>query len=178
MKLPLAFYGDDVLRKKAIPVLKIDASIKKLVSDMAETMEANNGCGLAANQVHQPIALFITRIPKESDDESSSPGDLRVFINPKILSYSDEMWPYEEACLSIPGVREVVERPSKVTFQAMDLNGKIFIEEFTKFDAHVMMHENDHINGVLYIDRIPIKQKKKIENRLREIKKRYMSKKK
>lgn len=176
MKLPLAYYGDSVLRKKAAPLVTIDETIHQLVKDMADTMEENVGCGLAAPQVHQSISLFITCIPRYLDEETVLPGELRVFINPKILSYSEEVWPCREGCLSIPGMRETVVRPFKVTVQATNLNGEEFIEEFVEFDAHVIMHENDHLNGVLYVDRLPPKRKKEIENYLKEIKRKYSSK--
>jgi peptide deformylase len=173
MKLPLAYYGDAVLRKKAARVNEINDTLRQLVSDMKETMDANNGCGLAAPQVHQSLTLFITCIPRYVDEQMVSPGELRVFINPKILSYSSEVWPCPEGCLSIPGLHETVIRPLKVTMQFTDLEGNTLTEEFVGFDAHVMMHENDHINGVLYIDRLPPKRKKEIEGYLREIKKKY-----
>lgn len=173
MKLPLAYYGDAVLRKKAARVNEINDTLRQLVADMKETMDANDGCGLAAPQVHQSITLFITCIPRYIDEQTVLPGELRVFINPKILSYSQEVWPCQEGCLSIPGLRETVVRPLKVAMQFTDLEGNTLTEEFVGFDAHVMMHENDHINGVLYIDRLPPKRKKEIEGYLREIKKKY-----
>lgn len=173
MILPLAYYGDPILRKKGSPVLNIDSSIHQLVADMAETMEANDGCGLAAPQVHQSLALFITCIPKYIDQKTVLPGELRVFINPKIIAYSDEVLADKEACLSIPGLCETVVRPYKVVIQATNLEGVAFEEEFEDYDAHVIMHENDHINGVLFIDRLPPKRKKEIEGILRNIKKKY-----
>jgi peptide deformylase len=177
MKLSLAYYGDAVLRKKTSPIDKIDQTIHQLVKDMAETMEANDGCGLAAPQVHQPISLFITCIPRYVDKETVLPGELRIFINPKIIAYSQQVWPCQEGCLSIPGLRETVVRPLKVTIQATNLEGTLFEEEFIGFDAHVIMHENDHINGVLYIDRLPPRRKKELESYLKEIKKKYSQKK-
>lgn len=176
MKLTLAYYGDSVLRKKTSLIETITDEIKKLVEDMAQTMDENNGCGLAAPQIHQSIALFITCIPRYHEDGTQSPGTLRVFINPKILSYSPETWTLDEACLSIPKLRGNVERPVKVTFQATDLDGNTFVEEFVGYDARVMLHENDHINGVLYIDRMPPKEKKKLEPFLQEVKKKYSKK--
>lgn len=173
MKLPLAYYGDSVLRKKGAPIESIDESIHQLVSDMAETMEANDGCGLAAPQVHRSLALFITCIPQYVDEDTVLPGELRVFINPRIISYSEELWPCREGCLSIPGLRETVLRPFKATIQATNLQGERFEEEFVEFDAHVIMHENDHVNGVLYIDRLPPRRKKEIEGYLRDIKKKF-----
>lgn len=173
MKLPLAYYGHPILRKKAQPITDINDTIRQLVDDMTETMEFNHGCGLAAPQVHQSVALFITSIPHYAEDDTVIPGKLRVFINPKIISYSAEEWTCEEGCLSIPDLRGEVTRPFKITIQATNLNGEVFTEEFEEFDAHVMMHENDHLNGVLYTDRLPPKQKKEIENYLRTLKKKY-----
>lgn len=176
MKLKLAYYGDPVLRKKGTPIEKIDDSIHQLVKDMTETMEENNGCGLAAPQVHHSLNLFITCIPHYVDEKTTLPGELRVFINPKIISYSQEVWPCEEGCLSIPGLRKTVVRPLEVTIEATNLEGERFEETFIEFDAHVIMHENDHINGVLYIDRLHPKVKKEIEHSLKEIKKKYSHK--
>lgn len=176
MKLRLAYYGDSVLRKKAAPITEITDEIRQLSEDMFETMEANDGCGLAAPQVHHSIALFVTCIHHYHEDGTFIPGTRRVFINPKIVWYSPEQWPCEEGCLSIPGLRMEVQRPLKVTVQATNLEGQTFTEDFFGFDAHVMMHENDHLNGVLYIDRLSMDKKKKIENQLREIKKKYASK--
>jgi len=173
MKLPLAYYGDPILRKKGAPVIKIDETIHQLVKDMAETMEANDGCGLAAPQVHQSLTLFITCIPQYVDEDTVLPGELRVFINPKIIAYSEAVWPCKEGCLSIPGLRETVVRPFEVTVQATDLDGRDFQDCFKGFDAHVILHENDHINGVLFIDRLPPRRKKELDSYLREIKKKY-----
>lgn len=176
MKLPLAYYGDPILRKKTSPVLDIDEKIHQLVSDMAETMEENDGCGLAAPQVHLSLSLFITCIPQYLDNQTVLPGKLRAFINPKIIAYSQEVWPCQEGCLSIPGLRETVVRPFKITIQATNLDGQQFEEEFQGYDARVVMHENDHINGVLYIDRLSPRRKKEIEHYLREIKKKHYRK--
>lgn len=174
MKLHLAYYGDPILRQKAKPIENIDESIRELVQDMDEAMERHNGCGLAAPQIHRSIALFIVRFPKyDNDDNYIGAGDLRVFINPKILSYSDEIWPYDEGCLSIPGMRDIVPRPFKVKMEATDLDGNRFVEEFEEYEAHMVLHENDHLNGVLYIDRLSPKQRKRWEPHLREIKKKH-----
>jgi len=175
MALPLAYFGDPILRKKAMPVQEINEEIRQLVHQMQLTMDVNDGCGLAAPQVHQSLALFITCIPQYVDEKTTLPGELRVFINPKILSYSEDNWACQEGCLSIPKIRETVIRPAKVTIEATDLEGNRFTEEFHEFDAHVIMHENDHINGVLYIDRLPPKRKKELENHLKQIKKKYYS---
>lgn len=173
MKHPLAYYGNPILRKKAAAIPKITDELKQLVADMIETMTAHNGCGLAAPQIHQSIALFITRIDHHDEEDNLIPGEVRVFINPKIISHTPEQWTCSEGCLSIPGVREDVSRPEKVVIQATNLDGVSFEEEFTEFDAHVIMHENDHLNGVLFIDRLSPKKKKEIEPKLRLIKKKH-----
>ncbi len=173
MKLPLAYYGNPILRKKTKPIEKITAEVCQLVKNMEETLVDVKGVGLAAPQVHQNISLFITMIPKMVDDEVISPGTLRVFINPKILSFSKEIWTCQEGCLSIPEFWDEVPRPHSVVMQATNLEGEIFEEEFKEFEAHVIMHENDHLNGVLFIDRLPLKRKKEIEKDLKKIKKNF-----
>lgn len=173
MKLPLTYYGNPILRQKTQPITKITDEIRQLVADMQETTEHEDGVGLAAPQVGKSISLFITLVPKMEDDKIVEPAKLRVFINPKVLSISEETWTCQEGCLSIPQFWDDVERPLKVTIQAMDLDGNIFEEEFTEFDAHVILHENDHLNGVLFVDRLHAKRKKEIENMLRNIKKEY-----
>lgn len=181
MKLPLAYYGDAVLRKKGRQVAKIDDEIRQLVADMIETMREENGIGLAAPQVHKSLALFVTEVPipvkGEGEEEVKwEPGKVRVFINPKIIKHSDELWTQDEGCLSIPKLYAPVERPVAVLVQAMDLEGNLFEEEFAWLDARAIMHENDHINGVLFIDRIHGQERKQLDPKLTEIKKAYKSK--
>jgi len=173
MKLPLVYYGNPLLRKKTKSIEKITDEIRQLAKDMEETVRAVDGVGLAAPQVGHSISLFITCIPKYVDDEIVEPGKIRVFINPKILSFSEHKWTCQEGCLSIPEFWDEVERPHTVLVSAMDLDGNQFEEEFTEFDAHVVMHENDHLNGVLFIDRLPQKRKKEIDSLLGKIKKKY-----
>jgi peptide deformylase len=177
MILPLAYYGDAVLRKKAAPIAEITDEIRQLVKDMAETMDANNGCGIAAPQVHKSIALFLTCMPKIISKDQYEPGELKVYINPKIISYSDEVIEDWHGCLSIPGLEsEGILRPMRVKVQATDLNGKVFEEECVGPDAIAICHENDHLNGVLFIDRCSAKYKKMIDPKLREIKKKFSGK--
>ena len=171
MKLPLAYYGDPVLRKKTIPVLEINEEIRQLISDMVETMKANNGVGLAAPQVHRSLSIFITHTPIEQPDGKWIPGKLRIFINPKILSITEETEVHSEGCLSIPKIYGEVERPFKVIVRATDLNGDVFEEEFSGLEACCVLHENDHINGVLFVDRIYGKARKELEPKLKAIKK-------
>lgn len=173
MILPLAYYGDAVLRKKGDRIDKIDDEIRQLVKDMTETLHAHEGIGLAAPQVHKSLALFITCISRKGPDGKWTEGKLRVFINPKIISYSPENTVIPEGCLSIPGTYLEISRPKSVVIEATDIDGNIFTEEFFDLDAHCVMHENDHINGVLHIDRFRGKDKARLEQKLREIKKKY-----
>jgi peptide deformylase len=171
MKLPLAYYGNPILRQKCKPIEKIDDKIKQIVKDMEETMHAHDGIGLAAPQIQVSLALFITNIPVEIAPNEYSPGATRVFINPKILEHSKEEWLRDEGCLSIPNVYGTVSRPMHIKVEATDLDGKVFVEEFSGLQARAIMHENDHINGVLFIDRMKGKEKQELEAQLREIKK-------
>jgi peptide deformylase len=172
MKLPIMYYGNPVLRKKGKKIAEITDDVRQLVSDMIETCDGNNGIGLAAHQVGRPLALFVLRQYIHNEDGSWDVSEPLVYINPKILEYSEETWVEEEGCLSIPQVRLPIKRPFRIKVEATDLEGKLFIQELEAQNARVVMHENDHINGVLYIDRVEEKFKKPLENVLREIKKR------
>lgn len=176
MKLPLAYYGNPILRKKTAHVKEINDEIRQLVHDMIETMQVENGWGLAAPQIHQSLAIFLTHVSYETPEGKWVPGKLRVFINPKILDISKEQWEFSEGCLSIPGLYGKVERPIKLTFEATDLEGNKFSEELSGLEARAFLHENDHINGVLWIDRVKGKARQEIEPKLREIKKKYSEK--
>lgn len=173
MKLPLAYYGNPVLRQKGARVDEINDELRLLVQDMVETMFAERGMGLAAPQVSRSIALFITHVPIEKGEDEWEEGPLRVFINPKIIERSDEEWILDEGCLSIPGVRGDVIRPITITIEYTDMMGERKTETYTGLEARCIMHENDHINGTLYIDRMDPKERKAIENHLRGIKKKY-----
>lgn len=169
MILKLAYYGDPVLRKKAAPVTEITDEIKKLVEEMTETMVERKGVGLAAPQVGQSLALFVTQFPTEMEEDKWVPGPTEVFINPKILDVSDNTWEYSEGCLSIPGIYEDVIRPHKIRIRAQNLQGEVFEREIEGYNARVCLHENDHLNGVLFIDRLDPKVKKSLEPKLRKL---------
>ena len=177
MKLDLAYLGNPILRKKGAKISKITPEIVQLVADMADTMIANNGIGLAAPQVNKSLALFITQVPiKVSDDPEDhewEQGDLRVFINPKILDHGSDTWLRDEGCLSIPGVYGSVERPITILIQATDLDGNLFEEELSWLPARAFMHENDHINGILFLDRMEKEARRKLDQELAEVKKKY-----
>lgn len=173
MILKLAYYGDPILRKKAAPVAEINDEIRSLVADMIDTMQEKRGVGLAAPQVHHSLSLFVTQFPDQTKPDEWVPGEVLVFINPKILEINDIEAPYSEGCLSIPGLYEDVFRPTKIKISAQDLEGNHFIKELENYEARVCLHENDHINGVLFIDRLTPKKKKEIDPFLRSVKKKY-----
>lgn len=138
--------GEDVLRKKALPVApeEINDEMRALLDEMFETMAEADGVGLAAPQVGISKRFFII---VAGDDVR------RVFINPQIVATSSEVCDYEEGCLSLPGISEVISRPAKVTVQAFDERGKPFTLEAEKLLARVIQHEYDHLDGIVYIDR-------------------------
>lgn len=171
MKLPLAYYGNPLLRKKAEPIGEITEAIRQLAADMIETMDANNGIGLAAPQIGQSIRLFVLRRYAVQEDGTRVITDPYVYINPKIVEHSEEEESEEEGCLSIPKIRMQVSRPKRIKVEATDLEGKAFTHDLEGINARVVMHENDHINGVLFIDRVRGAARKRIEDELRQIKK-------
>ena len=139
--------GEDVLREKCTDVApeEINDSLRSTINEMFETMLNADGVGLAAPQVGISKRFFVVI----ADDEVR-----RVFINPVITKTSEDLVDYEEGCLSIPGVYEKIKRPSKVSISALDENGKRFtIENAEGLLARVVQHENDHLDGILYIDR-------------------------
>ena len=138
---------DKRLRLISKPVEKITVEIRALADDMFETMYDAPGIGLAAIQVAEPIRLITMDLEKKEGENNP-----RVFINPEILSSSEELNVYEEGCLSIPEYYEEVERPAKVRFRFMDIDGKVHEEDADGLFATCIQHEIDHLNGVLFVD--------------------------
>ncbi|WP_316201251.1 MULTISPECIES: peptide deformylase [unclassified Bradyrhizobium] len=142
---------DKQLRLVSKPVEKLTPEIRQLVDDMFQTMYDAPGIGLAAIQVAQPLRLITMDLSKRDENGEGNP-EPRVFINPEILSKSDEMSVYQEGCLSIPEYYEEVERPAKVRVRFTDLDGKVHEEDAEGLYATCIQHEIDHLNGVLFID--------------------------
>ena len=142
--LPILRYPDPRLHKKAAPVGAVDADIRKLVADMAETMYAAPGIGLAASQVdvHKRVIVI---------DVSEDKNDLKVFINPEILSREGEC-EGEEGCLSVPGIYETVKRAAKVGVRALGLDGEAFELEAEGLLAVCVQHETDHLEGKVFVE--------------------------
>ncbi len=139
--------GEEVLREKceAVKPEEINDSFRETLNEMFETMVSANGVGLAAPQVGIAKRFFVVI----ADDDVR-----RVFINPEIIKTSAEMTDYEEGCLSIPGVYEVIQRPVKVSITALNERGKRFtINDAEGLLARIIQHEYDHLDGILYLDR-------------------------
>jgi len=161
-------YPDPRLHKVAQPVTVFDQRIKTLVADMAETMYAAPGVGLAATQVdvHEQVIVI---------DVSESGQQLRVFINPEILWASEEKRVYDEGCLSVPGIYDGVERPARVKVRAFDAEGKPFEVEADDLLAVCIQHEMDHLKGKVFVEYLsPLKRnriKTKLQKEERELRK-------
>lgn len=170
--LPLAYYGDPILRMKTGPVEAITASTKALIEEMVETMDIYDGIGLAAPQIHQSLRLFVTRAPVEIGENQYDTGEVKVYINPQLSSPSSEMWFAPEGCLSIPTLRFMIERPKEVTVDYTTIEGKKIQERVSGWEAKVIQHEFDHIEGILYTDRLTREEKLKIAPHLKNLERR------
>ena len=148
--------GNETLRIKAAPVPEVTDEIRSLIREMFIVMEKADGVGLAAPQIDLSIRLFVLK----ADD-----GIERAFINPQIIQTSPETCSYEEGCLSVPKVWEKVIRPEKITVQALNERGRPFTLEADGLLARIIQHEYDHLDGILFIDRIDPAKKAKAEER-------------
>ncbi len=169
MILEVVQYGDSALREKCEPVLEITDEIRQLAKDLEETVLDKNGAGLAAPQVGRPIRMFVI-VYDSAVNEEGRPVlcPPKFYLNPKLSDPSEEKITLEEGCLSIPGFFGEVERPESITVEAMDLEGKVFTERVDKWRARVIMHENDHLNGVLFMDRLDPKIKNQLMPKIKE----------
>lgn len=146
---PLVILPDPVLRLVSRPVERIDAPLLKLADDMLETMYDAPGIGLAAIQIGVPRRMLVIDVSREGEEKTPL-----VFINPEIVTSSDDRSVYEEGCLSIPDYYAEVERPARVTVKYLDRDGKEQLTEAEGLLATCVQHEIDHLNGVLFIDYI------------------------
>jgi peptide deformylase len=152
-------FPDERLRTKATQVIEVNDNIKAIVSDMFDTMYDENGVGLAATQVdiHQQIVVM---------DVSENKENPLVFINPEIIEKSSDTLVNEEGCLSVPGCYAKVDRHTKVTVKALDIDGKEFTLEGEELLAICIQHELDHLQGVLFVDYLSALKRKRIKTKL------------
>ena len=153
-------YPDPRLREKAVRVDRVTPELSKLIEDMAETMYAAPGVGLAATQIGEPHRLFIVDIAAENE-----PSNLIVFINPEIVkAEGEQIW--AEGCLSFPGITEDLKRADNITVRAMGRNGEPFEIKADGLLAVAIQHENDHLDGVLMIDRMGLLKKRIVHRKM------------
>ena len=178
MILPIVAYGDPVLRKVGIEIDKDYPNLKELIANMKETMYNASGVGLAAPQIGKAIRLFLIDASPFAEDEDLDEKERdilknfnRVFINPKILEEEGEEWSFNEGCLSIPDVRQEVSRQPKVTLEYQDEEFTTHTEVLEGLAARVFQHEFDHIEGVLFTDKLSTLKKRLIKKKLENISK-------
>jgi len=178
MILPIVAYGDPVLRKVGIEIDKDYTGLTELIANMKETMHNASGVGLAAPQIGKAIRLFVIDASPFAEDKDLSEderkvleGFNRVFINPTIVSEEGEEWVFNEGCLSIPDVREDVWRKPNITIEYVNENFEKQTENLTGLAARVFQHEYDHIEGVLFTDKLSSLKKRLIKKKLENISK-------
>ena len=178
MILPIVAYGDPVLRKKAVEITADYPNLKELIANMQETMYNASGVGLAAPQIGKAIRLFVIDASPFAEDEELSASDKKtlkdfkkVFINARILEEEGTEWPFNEGCLSIPDIREDVYRKSKVHIQYQDEDFNTHTEVLEGLAARVFQHEYDHIEGVLFTDKLSTLKKRLLKRKLENISK-------
>ena len=178
MILPIVAYGDPVLRKKAVDITPDYPNLKQLIADMQETMYNASGVGLAAPQIGKTIRLFVIDASPFAEDEELSETDRetlkdfkKVFINAKILEEEGKEWAFNEGCLSIPDVREDVYRQPKIRIEYQDEDFNTHTTELEGLAARVFQHEYDHIEGILFTDKLSALKKRLLKRKLENISK-------
>ena len=178
MILPIIAYGDPVLRKVGIDINKDYLDLDILIENMKETMVNASGVGLAAPQIGKAIRLFIVNATPFSEDEELEKEEReflttfnKVFINAKILKEEGDEWAFNEGCLSIPDIREDVFRQEKITIEYLDENFEKHTDVIKGIAARIVQHEYDHIEGILFTDKISSLKKRLIKKKLENISK-------
>jgi peptide deformylase len=178
MILPIVAYGDPVLRKVGVEIDADYPNLKELIANMKETMYNASGVGLAAPQIGKAIRIFIIDASPFAEDDDLDDADRetlktfnKVFINAKIIKEEGEEWAFNEGCLSIPNVREDVSRKPKITIEYQDEDFNSHQEELEGLAARVFQHEYDHIEGVLFTDKLSTLKKRLIKKKLENISK-------
>ncbi|MCF7826085.1 MAG: peptide deformylase [Candidatus Marinimicrobia bacterium] len=157
-------YGKEVLRTRTEEIPQIDDDLRVFVANMFETMYAAEGIGLAAPQVNKSIRLFVIDLSPLRENEGK-----RVFVNPQILEYGETQDEYEEGCLSIPTVHEIVTRPTSIRITYQDMNGQHYDEQIDGFLARVIQHEYDHLEKTLFVDHLSSLKRSLLKKTLKKI---------
>lgn len=169
MILPVVAYGNPVLKKRGADIEKGAIDVKALSEDMYETMYNANGVGIAAPQIGKSLRLFVVDSSPMHEEEGK--GVKQVFVNPEILEKEGDEWAFEEGCLSIPGIHEDVLRQEKIVIRYFDENWEEHEDTFDGMDARVILHEYDHIEGILFTDHLTAFKKRLLKGKLNNISK-------
>ena len=179
---PILAYGAPILKKKAEDVNEDYPNLSKLIEDMWETMYASNGVGLAAPQIGLSVRILVVDASPFALNEELDPIEAqtletfkKVFINPKMIKEEGDPWTFNEGCLSIPDVREDVNRHEQITIQYRDEKFQLHTEIFNGLVARVIQHEYDHIEGILFTDHLSSLKRRLIKNKLISISKGLIS---
>ena len=173
MILPIVAFGSPILRKKCSEISSDYPDFETFLNNMRETMYEANGVGLAAPQVNKGIRLFLIDTTPffEEENEENEVIVKQVFINARIIEESGEKWEFNEGCLSIPDLREDITRKSTIKIEFLDENFKKHIKTYDGLTARVIQHEYDHIDGILFTDKLTALRKRMIKGRLMDISK-------
>lgn len=171
MILPIYAYGQTVLKTRAEEIGQDFEGLEELIADMWETMYHARGVGLAAPQIGHSIRLFIVDTQQLEDEESDHKGIKQVFINAELLDENGDPWEYEEGCLSIPDINGDVERLQEIRIRFHDESFQPREERFSGINARVIQHEYDHIEGILFTERLKPIKKRRIKRKLDSIRK-------
>ena len=176
MILPIVAYGDPILKQRAKEISSSSKDLEILLKNMWETMYAANGVGLAAPQVGKSLRLFIfdgspfsVEASLTEDEKNELKGFKKVFINPKILQKSDDLENFNEGCLSIPDVRGDVTRPTTIKIKYQNQYFKEITEHISGLPSRIVQHEYDHLEGILFTDKLSALKKKLLKNKLLKI---------
>lgn len=169
MILPIIAYGHPTLRKVARDITPDHPGLRELIDSMYETMYQSDGVGLAAPQVNQSIRLFLIDASHYADEQPELQGFKKVFINAHIIEESGDEWPFNEGCLSIPDIREDVSRKNRIRIQYVDENFHPRDEVFEGIPARIIQHEYDHLEGILFVDKINSLRKMLLKRKLNDI---------
>jgi len=175
MILPIVAYGHPNLRKVAEDIGPDYPGLKELIKDMHDTMYASSGVGLAAPQVNRSIRLFVIDANVYAVDYPEAKGFKQIFINPKILELSGPMWTFNEGCLSVPDIREDIDRETFVKIRFMDENFVEHEEVYGGVISRVIQHEYDHLEGILFVDKVSSLRKVLLKRKLTDISKGYVN---
>lgn len=171
MILPIVAYGDPVLKKEAEEIEEDYPFLEELIENMYETMYKAEGVGLAAPQIGKSIRLFVVDASPFAEDEPELDGFKKTFINPIIVEEEGNEWAFNEGCLSIPGIRENVDRKPKITIEYMDEDFQLKEEVYEGIAARIIQHEYDHIEGILFTDYVSPLKRRLLKTRLNNISK-------